>query len=162
MNPTSVVGFNDSLCSENHTVFITVDKCIKRRLEIVSAELFNRVSTVADEHLICVMMVMIVVMSARAIAVFVVFVVMVMLMLMMTALALVMVMMLVFMLLMTALAPVVMVLMLMLMLMMTALTFVMVMMTFSMMITFYIWIKCQFLLKKCFHRCIRSTLTSPK
>ena len=129
MNPTTVVGLNYSFCSDNHTVLIAVNKCIKSSFKVVRTEFFNCFGTVAYKDLICVMVVVMI--SARAIAMLIVFVVMVMMLMFVVVVAtfviVVMVVMLMFVVVMAAFVIVVMVVMLVFVVMMAA-AFIVVMM----------------------------------
>ncbi len=93
VDPASVVGFDDTLCSEYHTEFFCVREAFKRCLELFGIELLRCLCAKAYEHLVGVMVVMTVVMMmpARAVTVFIVFVV-VMLVLVVAAITVVVVM----------------------------------------------------------------------
>ena len=97
VDPSAVVGCDNSLCAQNHSVLFGVGEAVKCRAESVGVELLGGFCTVAYEYLVSVMVVsVLVVVTARAVAVLIVLVavalltvlVMVVLVLMFVAMAL--------------------------------------------------------------------------
>ena len=62
MDPTTVRGFNNSLCSENHTEFFGISKGIESGFKLLCIELFHCFGTVAYEDLVSVVMMVVIVM----------------------------------------------------------------------------------------------------
>ena len=133
VDPSAVVGSDNSLCAQNHSVLFGVGKAVKSRAERVCVELLGGLRAEAYEYLVGVVMVVsvLVVVTAGAVAVLVVLVMM-MLVLVIVAMALlamlVVMMMLVLMFVAMALLAVLVMMMLVLMFVAMALLTVLVMM----------------------------------
>ena len=73
VDPSAVVGCDNSLCAQNHSVLFSVGEALKSRAERVGIELLGGFRAVAYEYLVGVVMVVsvLVVVTAGAVAVFI-------------------------------------------------------------------------------------------